>query len=278
MSKEISVTETEASGTSEVPATEESVITSQVTETAPVTTPAETSEETTETSEVTEETTATEETEETSPVSTEPEPVIPEELEYDWSSPVPESWVAKDSSYYDTCAFVGDSHTNGLGGYGFVNTSRVFARDGLSISNIRESISVSAIAAVNPENVYIMMGTNGVAWLKPEDMVESYESFVNEIEASLPYANIYILSIPPVSYERSSTTDAKKNISIDRINTYNEQLLEMAESNHWYYVDTFSAVCNDYGYLDSTMTTDGVHMKKELYNSFLDYILNHTVD
>ena len=136
------------------------------------------------------------------------------------------------------------------------------------------------VSGIDREKGLFVIKPSGVEYdlLKPEDMVSSYESFAEEIAAQLPYANIYILSIPPVSYERSSTTDARKNISIDRINTYNDQLLEMAERNQWYFVDTFSAVCNEYGYLDSSMTNDGVHMKKELYNDFLDYILTHTVD
>lgn len=197
--------------------------------------------------------------------------------DYDFSSPVPES-AMKTGSYYDTCAFVGDSHTNGLGAYGFVDKTRVFAKDGLSIKNIRESISPASIASVTPENVYLMMGTNGVAWLKPEDMISSFEDFVYEIVSYLPAANIYILSIPPVSYERATSTDPKKLIDIDKINTYNEKLLEMAEENSWYFVDTNSAVCNAYGYLDSGKTSDGVHMSKDLYKSFTSYILSHTVD
>lgn len=193
-------------------------------------------------------------------------------------NPVIQESQKKSSSYYDTCAFVGDSHTNGLGAYGFVDKKRVFAKDGLSIKNIRESISPASVAAVSPQNVYLMMGTNGVAWMKPEDMIASYESFVSEIEAYLPYANIYILSIPPVSYERSTAADEKKKISIEKVKTYNSLLCEMAEDNNWYFVDTFSAVCNSSGYLDSSMTTDGVHMTKELYKTFTDYILSHTAD
>lgn len=248
------VSETEAS---EVVTTEETVCETTVTEPE-------------ETEEVTEES-------ETETVTETEEPEKTDIYDYDYSRPVPESLYPKDSSYYDTCAFVGDSHTNGLGAYGFVDQKRIFAKDGLSIKNIGESVSPSGIAAIGPENVYLMMGTNGVAWLKSEDMISSYESFVNEIKAYLPDSNIYILSIPPVSYDRSTTTDAKKNISIDKINTYNAALQEMAADNRWYFVDTFSAVCNESGYLDSSMTNDGVHMKKELYRTFTDYILSHTV-
>ncbi len=233
--------------------------------------------------EVTEETTVSEEPEETEETTEETEyeddePDYPVYSAYDYSEPVPESWQVKDSSYYDTCAFVGDSHTNGLGAYKFVDKSRIFAKDGLSIKNIRESISPYSIASVNPDNVYLMMGTNGVAWLKPEDMIEAYESFVFEVSQSLPYANIYILAIPPVTYERSSSTDEKKRIPIEKITAYNDELLKMAARNEWYFVDTYSAVCNFSGYLDSDMSSDGVHMKPDLYKAFSEYILSHTAD
>ncbi len=196
--------------------------------------------------------------------------------DYNYGAPVPESGQVKGSDYYDTCAFVGDSHTNGLGAYGFVDKSRIFAKDGLSISNIRQSISPSSIAAVSPENVYIMMGTNGIAWLKPSDMIASYEEYAADIASQIPGVNIYILSIPPVSYERSTTTDAKKNISMDKIREYNSGLQDMAARNEWYFVDTFSEICGSSGYLEGS--TDGIHMPVDLYRKFTDYILSHTVE
>ena len=52
------------------------------------------------------------------------------------------------------------------------------------ISNIQQSISPDSIAAVSPENVYIMMGTNGVAWLKSSDMIDSYEDVTCTISNS----------------------------------------------------------------------------------------------
>ena len=82
--------------------------------------------------------------------------------------------------------------------------------------HINDYISVDKVSASGAENVYIMMGTNGVAWLDPQDMVDSYEGFVSEIESYLPYADIYILAIPPVSYERSTTTDEKKKSSLEK--------------------------------------------------------------
>ena len=196
--------------------------------------------------------------------------------DYNYGAPVPASGQVKGSDYYDTCAFVGDSHTNGLGAYGFVDKSRVFAKDGLSISNISQSISPSSIASVSPENVYIMMGTNGIAWLKPSDMIASYEDYVDDIVSQIPGVNIYILSIPPVSYERSTTTDAKKNISMDKIREYNSGLQEMAARNEWYFVDTFSEICGPSGYLEGS--TDGIHMPVDTYRKFTDYILSHTVE
>ncbi len=231
-----------------------------------------------------EETTEPEETEaddlyEETELQTDPEPDIKEPAsggDYNYGAPVPDSGQVKGSDYYDTCAFVGDSHTNGLGAYGFVDKSRVFAKDGLSISNIQQSISPDSISAVSPENVYIMMGTNGVAWLKSSDMIDSYESFAKEIESQIPGVNIYILSIPPVSYERSTTTDAKKNISMDKIRAYNSDLQDMAERHEWYFLDTFSVICGPSGYLEGS--TDGIHMTMDLYRKFTNYILSHTAE
>lgn len=196
-----------------------------------------------------------------------------ESQKYDYSSSVPESDKA-DTSYFNKCAFIGDSHINGLGGYNIVDSSRVFASNGLSLAHINESISVSDVKAIEPENVYIMMGTNGVMWTDFSTMIEQYEEFVESIQEVLPSANIYIISIPPVTSERETRADVKSgkflNSSID---SYNEKLLDMAESNKWYFVDINSVLKDQSGCLIAS--TDGVHMTKDLYSTFKDYILCH---
>lgn len=215
----------------------------------------------------------------TDEVTTVPITEVTEAPSYNYGAPVPASPQAKSSSYYDQCAFVGDSHIKGLSGYNVVSDGRVFAQNGMSIAHINDYISVDNIKRVNPSNIYIMMGTNGVMWLKWEDMISQYEAFVNKVTDALPDASIYILSIPPVSAGREAKPDVAsgKYLNSD-IDSYNNELLKMAEKNKWYYVDVNSALKNASGCLDESQTSDGIHMSKDLYGVFESYILSHTVD
>lgn len=236
-------------------------VTSPVTTVTTVTTVTETS---TEAVTTTEATTA-------APVQTEPP-----EPDYDYSSPVPEN-TEKDSSYFDKCAFVGDSHIKGMGGYGVASENRIFAQNGVSITHINDYISVDSISAAAPENIYFMLGTNGVMWLDWDTMLKEYSAFIQKVSDALPSANIYVISIPPVTAERETREDVKsgKYLNSD-IDAYNNELLKMSAENEWYYVDVNPVLKNDSGCLISS--TDGVHMTKDLYEVFGKYLLSHTVN
>jgi len=252
-SAETSTSATTVSATSSVTTT--TAITTTTVQTTTVTTTATTAEQT------------------TIPVVTEP-PVV--SLGYDYSSPVPQSSVYGDD-YFEKCAFLGDSHINGLGGYEIVDKKRVFAKNGISLAHINENIDISSVASIAPENVYIMMGTNGVMWTDKDTMIEMYEEFVLSLKKSLPSANIYIMGIPPVTAERESRADVAsgKYLNSD-INSYNSKLLDMASRNNWYYLDVCPGIKDSNGHLSSS--TDGVHMSKNLYSTFKEYILNHVVE
>ena len=255
--------------TSTVSETVTQSVTSVVT-TLPVTTVSETVSET-----------ASETVSETTSVSTEiiTTPAVTEAPAYDYSAPVPALAKPKTSSYFDQCAFIGDSHIKGLSGYDIVSDGRVFAQNGMSIAHISDYISVDDVKKVNPSNIYLMMGTNGVMWLKWEDMISQYEAFIKQVEAAIPEAKIYIFSIPPVSAGREAKPDVANGKYLNsEIDGYNAELLKMTEKNQWYYVDINSAVKNASGCLDDASTTDGIHMKPDLYNVFSDYILSHAVD
>jgi len=207
-----------------------------------------------------------------SPVVPPPEPPAPPAPQSgNQQGAVPQS-AAVGSEYFNDCAFLGDSHIKGMSGYGIVSNSRVFAENGLSLAHINEKISIDSIKAINPKHIYIMMGTNGVTWMKFSDMIYYYKNFVSTLKQSIPDADIYILSIPPVSSDRESRNDNGKMLNSD-IDGYNAELLKMALDNGWYYLDVNSALKDGNGYLSGS--TDGIHMPRDLYNTFTNYILTH---
>lgn len=202
------------------------------------------------------------------------------------SNPVPVS-AAKDSSYLDSCAFVGDSIMEGFSAYGFLPENQVFASVGLNPYQLNTNAiqtyygSVTALSAVlyaKPENLYIMMGMNGVAWDINNDMTSEIGTFIDNVKASLPAVNIYLMSVTPVSAEREAKASAADGkILNSQIDDFNSSLLSLADEKNIYYLDINSYLKGSNGCLPSDVTSDGIHISKAVYEDILDYILSHTV-
>ncbi len=198
-------------------------------------------------------------------------------------NPVPLSEKLSET-YLGKCAFVGDSLTAGLSDYQYVSSKNVIAEVGLNIDKINtqtirtgagEKTALEALVDLSPENIYIMLGSNGIEWLSDKDMIGYYKEFTDSIKEALPDSKIYILSIPPVTSEREKASDNPiKNSDIDR---YNSALLDMANENQMYYVDLNTALKgNDGKFSDGDAADDGMHFNKATYQVMIDYILSHT--
>lgn len=224
-------------------------------------------------------------TEPTTVQSQEPElPVTSEVTEPSSGNPVGES-EAVDDSYFDDCIFVGDSITYGLGSYNKISAKNVYASVGMNISKIDtttvetefgEMTVIEALKLKKPQYVYIMLGSNGIYWLSNDAMIKMYSSFIDEIKAELPQTEIIVLSIPPVTADREVASESPiKNSDID---SYNDELLKMANDKNVHFVDTHSCLVNSEGKLDTDMAAgDGYHFQADTYDIFLNYIKTHTV-
>ncbi|MEG0614770.1 MAG: GDSL-type esterase/lipase family protein [Oscillospiraceae bacterium] len=199
-------------------------------------------------------------------------------------NPVTEN-LPKDMSYFNNCAFVGDSLTVGLSSYGIIPESNVFASVGMNIDKInKETIkttngdvtSLQALKNAAPKNIYIMLGSNGIAWLSNEIMIKEYGAFIDSIQAELPSSSIYILSIPPVSVNRETAAQGK--ILNSDIDLYNSELLKMSNEKKLNFVDINTALKGNDGKMPvENVGKDGMHFKKDTYTIMLNYILKHTV-
>jgi len=196
-------------------------------------------------------------------------------------NPVPEC-SPMSQTYFNKCVFVGDSITVGLSDYQLVPMKNVFAEIGMNIEKINtetmqtaygDTTVLDALTQAAPENVYIMLGSNGIAWLSIDDMIAEYEKFAVSVQNALPDTKIYVQSIPPVTAGREVSDSPISNTSI---NEYNAKLLEMANKNGYYYVDVHSALCGPDGTLpDDDAADDGMHFNKTTYDGMISYILSH---
>lgn len=202
-------------------------------------------------------------------------------------NPVPESERQPDS-YLEECVFIGDSISTGLSGYKIVPAENVLADVGLRIDNIEtakvknprfsEPVNVmAALESIKPENVYILLGSNGVAWCNNDSMLESYAAFVDDIKTKLPVSNVYIISITPVgTMKENIDTIENGKVLNSEIDQFNERLLSLADEKNVHFVNVNPELKDSTGKLPDDVTSDGMHFNKPTYTKFINYILTHT--
>lgn len=196
-----------------------------------------------------------------------------------------EESVEADPSYFDDALFIGDSLTNGFPIYlsgdftavavNGVNThsaltSKVFTTpDGQSLTFLE------TIEYYKPNKLYIMLGTNGLNWETIEWNYDGFLTLVDEIMMRVPGVTIIIQSCTPKTRSAASKVENYKPENICR---YNDLLKEMCYQKGLYYLDIWSALIDDEGYMrDDLAAADGIHMFQKGYNIWRDYIFTHTV-
>ncbi len=197
-------------------------------------------------------------------------------------NPVPESEkLAND--YFNNCVFIGDSITYGLSTYGLVPVNSVYASVGMSLQKAEtakidtqygKTTVLDALQQRNPENIYIMLGSNGAAYMQISEMYQAYTAFVSKAAETCPNANIYIISVPPVTAGKEESKESPI-LNLD-ISAFNDKLLDFANTKGYNYLDLHSALADESGKLpDAVAENDGMHFKLSAYETFVDYILTH---
>lgn len=216
-----------------------------------------------------------------------PPPTVPPEESpepgYDFSQPVPESAAVGDD-YFDDAVFIGDSRTEGLIiNCGLSNTTSyahkglmvdsVFSDDIINVDGVRVPV-MTALETSSFKKVYIMLGINETGWPYNDIFIEKYGEIIDAIRAINPEAIIYVQQILPVTKNVSSSHRYIRNSKIDE---FNSLLSEMAADKGVYYIDTAAAVSDQDGSLPEAAATDGIHLKKDYYIKWLDYLKTHTI-
>lgn len=200
-----------------------------------------------------------------------------------FSVPVPESEM-RETAYFSDAVFVGDSITTGIDLYSTLTNASVVASTGINLETFLtaapvrnkngEKVSIpEAVKEINAKKIYLMLGTNGLDWMSVDQMIEKYQEIFDKLKKDNPKAIFYIQSIPPITREKEKKAD---QMSVKKIGEFNARLLKLAEKNKAYYVDVFSAIVSEDGYLSKDISTDGVHFNASVYTKWIEYVRRHT--
>lgn len=192
------------------------------------------------------------------------------------TNPVPQSEAAE-AGYFEECCLITDSTLLDMAN--FSNFTDVIGSEALNALNCNTTkvatnygtvTPLETIQIKKPKNLYIMLGSD-IGTDPVDEMIESYSKLVDNLHATRPEMNIYVMQLPPVKAEGE---DNSKN---ELINDYNSKLLAMANKYQVYCIDTNTALKNQDGSLDpSFLDEETKKFNETAYSTITGYILTHT--
>lgn len=172
--------------------------------------------------------------------------------------------------FYTDSVFLGDAITSGIEYYGNLSSEQVIAE--ANITSDKALSLVDQVAAKNPSRLFIMLGVNELNYPRTASVIaNNYKTLLDELKSKLPASTqIYIVSVLPItkSYESKTNVRIEKN-NLDELN---EKLKAMVETDNISYVDISSAFKDGSGYLNETVTSNGLNLNSAYYGFMLNTI------
>ncbi len=190
------------------------------------------------------------------------------------------------NAYQEQTLFIGDSNTVRLYANGLISLQQFCAKEGIGTSAaLNEGIVTfkrddnrytiaQAVAKMKPRRVVIMLGTNDNS-MSTEDFIGNYTALVQAIQASYPYTDIIVNTVPPVPSNHSNYP----NMDQTRIDDFNMALLTMCEQLGVKFLNSAEALkdANGYGNIDYYQSGD-IHLKPAGLKALLKYLRTHAYE
>ncbi len=179
-----------------------------------------------------------------------------------------------DEAFFENDLFIGDSIATGLFNYGYFKSEQVFAKVGLNpetalTDSIDEETVTEKAERLKPKRIYIMLGSNGLAYMGNTYMSQQMKTLVEALQEASPDSYIYIISIPPVTKEH----EAEGQETMVMVNGYNKLLKDLADEIGVVYLDLCSELEDNTGYFSEKYAeADGMHFLGTAYKKMLSFI------
>lgn len=182
--------------------------------------------------------------------------------------------------YFADAVFFGDSLIDGMGMYselpavflGKTSLSTVTAFTFTAPDGVGTMMD-SLLGKEGINKYYICLGMNEGGYMSPETFTENYKKITDKIKEKNPEAVIYIMSITPIE----KSVEGEHGITREKIVNLNNVLINFAQTEGCYYVDTYSCLAETDGYLVDGAASDGVHFGAPYYKRWADYLRTHAV-
>ena len=190
-------------------------------------------------------------------------------------------------AYLNDTLFLGDSNTVRLYNNGLISLQQFCAKEGIGIqSAISEQLvtfkgtdqrytMAEAVAMMKPRRVVITLGTNDNG-MDVDTFINYYTQFVQSIQASYPYTDIIVNTVPPVPENHSNYPDTSQ----EKIDDFNMAMLTMCENLGVKFLNSAEVLkhpSSGFGLSDYFIDGD-IHLKSSGLKAVLNYLTTHAYE
>ena len=112
----------------------------------------------------------------------------------------------------------------------------------------------------NPSDVFISIGSNDyLKDLTNEEIITNIGGIIDVIKNNRSLSNIYVLSVLPVG----NSSKSRNNETISKLN---DSIKTLCEENKITYIDLYSSLIDEDGYLNEEYSKDGLNLNEEGYS------------
>ena len=198
-----------------------------------------------------------------------------------WTAP-PEPFSRVDDSFFADAAFLGNSLMDGLRLFGGLRYGDFYSGTSasvISVNTVRDARSgggapctrMEALLEKQYNKIYVLFGINELGF-NVDSFAAIYSELLAQIAAGEPNASICVLSLTPITRARDAEDDI---FTRARVMEFNAAIADMAQREGYFYLDLYSALADEEGWLPEAQATDGIHFKPSKYVEWADFLREH---
>lgn len=178
-------------------------------------------------------------------------------------------------SFFKNSVFAGNALAETVKMYGVVKEIECFAGVNIDAENVYNVTAGAGTISVADQfkskkfdKIFLSFGENELSWESSSKFKAYYRDFVEKIKEYQPRASVYLIAIPPVTEEISTSGGY---VTMENIKAYNKRIKSIAISEETYYIDSVDALADDDGYLPEGVSCDGINLNKSAVIDLLYY-------
>lgn len=164
---------------------------------------------------------------------------------------------------FQGAVIIGDSITESIVEYGYLDTDVVISKRGLSVAAADEQIQTAI--SLHPSTIFMAFGSNDLETYESDyqSFIDAYRIQIKKLQEALPDSPIYINGILPLLPSAIEAIPA-----LGYYPDYNEALIRLCEEMDCTFIDNSFIVEGN----DSIYEPDGEHVIQEYYPKWLTYM------